>query len=120
MFTELYDFFIDIWNSINFWFGFIVYYFQNFVDLFDDGVRILLKYGTYFTFWLAEQAVIVALEITTEFLESFDYSNNVDSAWSSIPAAPRQILTFLKIPECVNLVVAALGTRFTLKFVPFI
>tara|TARA_R110002124_G_scaffold258410_2_gene424222 strand:- start:13497 stop:13847 length:351 start_codon:yes stop_codon:yes gene_type:complete len=116
----MFDFFVDIWQSVLSFFGFIEFYIVNFVDYIDDGVQLIMRYGTYLTFWIAEQAVVVAFDITTEFLQSFDYSNKVNSAWSQIPSAPRQILSFLKVPECVNLVVAALGTRFTLKFVPFI
>jgi hypothetical protein len=116
----MFDFIIDIWESILHFFGFIVFYFENFIDYIDDGIRLIMRYGTYFAFYMAEQAIIVAFEITSEFLESFNYTDRINSAWSAIPAAPRQILSFLRVPDCVNLVVAALGTRFTLRFVPFL
>jgi hypothetical protein len=116
----MFEFIVDIWESVLHFFGFIVFYFENFFEYLDDGIRLLMRYGTYFTFYMAEQAMIVAFEITTEFLDSFNYSERINSAWSSVPAAPRQILGFLRVPDCVNMVVAALGTRFTLKFVPMV
>lgn len=113
------DFLADIWNSVLSFFDMWMWYLTHFPDFYEAYIQHLMKYGTYFMFWATEQAVIVAFQITQEFLESFDYTENVSSAWNAIPAAPRAILGFLQIPTCCNILISAIGTRFVLKFVPF-
>jgi hypothetical protein len=115
----MFDFLVDIWNSIVFFFGFIHFYITHFWEFADDGFRLLLKYATYFMFWASAQAMMVAVEIFQEFLESFNYSENVASAWSAVPETPRAMLGFFRVPECINILISAVGTRFTLNFVPF-
>lgn len=116
----MYVFFMDIWDSIVHFFGFFEWFLDGWLEKVEKGIQLSLKYATYFCFWISEQALITAYQITTEFLDSFNYADNVTSAWNSIPATPRAILGFLKVPECVNILVSAIGTKFVLKFVPFV
>lgn len=115
----MYQFILDIWNSTSSFFEFWYYYITHFPEFYEHYVRLLLKYMTYFMFWFSEQALIMSYEMTQEFLASFNYQQHVASAWNAIPSTPRAILGFFKIPECVNILVSALGTKFVLKFVPF-
>ena len=112
--------FISIYDSIIHFFGFIEYMYDNFLEKFEDGIRLSLKYVTYFMFWFAEQALITAYEITHEFLDSFNYNEKINSVWSGLDPKLTGFLSVLKIPQCINVLVSAIGTKFTLKFIPFL
>lgn len=113
------DLILDIWSSVISLFDAWVWYLTHFPEFYESFIQYLMKWFTYLTFWLFEQAMYTAFTITQEFLASFNYKENVQSAWNSLPDTPRSILAYLRLPECLNIIISAIGTKFTLKFIPF-
>lgn len=116
----MYNFILDMWDSTLEFMQMWPYYLQNLDVFYEDYVEFLLKHLTNFSFWFAERSLNVAYEITDEFLSSFNYQDNMQSAWNMLPDTSRAILGYLRLPECINIVISALGTKFVMRFIPFI
>lgn len=117
------DTFTGLWEFVATFFDFLYYFITNLPDNIADWVETSIKWTmkhlTLLFIYLSALAMEVAFEMMMEFLSSFNYSENITAAWNSIPDGPRSILAYFRVPECVNLLIAAIGTRFTLRFVPF-
>lgn len=109
---------IDMWESVKFFFGFIVFYFEHFFEYFDDGIRLIMRYLLKLSMWLSYQAMLASQEFVNEFLESVDFVGKLQGFYDAIPSVPAQILAFFRIPEIINILVSALGTRFVFKMMP--
>lgn len=55
--------------------------------------------------------------IAQVILDGLDISTMLSSSWASIDSGILNILTFFKIPECLNVVVSAFTTRFVLDLI---
>lgn len=113
------DFIVDAWDSLITFMQMWPYYLMNLDEFYDDYIEFLLKHVVDMTFWFTERSMVASYEITKEFLDSFNYKENIQAAWNSIPETPRAILSFFRLPECLNIIVSAFGTKFVMKFVPF-
>ncbi len=55
-----------------------------------------------------------------EILKSLKISQFVNSHYSGLSSGVKSLLSFFGIPEALNIIFSALGTRLTMRFVPFI
>lgn len=60
----------------------------------------------------------ISYEIASALIDSIGLSDAINSAWSNIPSAPRAVMTYLKIPEAINMIMSAYVTRFLLGLLP--
>ncbi len=60
----------------------------------------------------------IAYEIASALIETIGLSDAINAAWSNIPVNARAVLTYLKIPEGINMIISAFVTRFILGLMP--
>lgn len=60
----------------------------------------------------------IAYEIASSLISSVGISDAINSAWTNIPVTARAVLTYLKIPEGINIIISAAVTRFVLGLLP--
>lgn len=108
----------DLIDTIVHFFNFIVFYFNNFFEFFDDFIRNCMKSIAKLSFWLSYQAMLASSELVDEVVANLNISSQLNSAWSSIPVRERQMLAFFKIPEIINTIFSAVSSRFVMGFMP--
>lgn len=60
----------------------------------------------------------IAYEIASALITAVGISDAINSAWTNVPVTARAVLTYLKIPEAINMIISAVITRFVLGFMP--
>ena len=60
----------------------------------------------------------IAYEIASALISAVGISDAINNAWSSVPTDARAVLTYLKIPEGINMIISAYITRFILGLMP--
>ena len=60
----------------------------------------------------------ISYEIASALLSTLGISDAINSAWSNIPVTARAVLTYLRIPESINMIVSAVVTRFIMGLMP--
>lgn len=60
----------------------------------------------------------ISYEIATALIDTIGLSDAINAAWSNIPVTARAVLTYLKIPEGINMIISAFVTRFILGLMP--
>lgn len=87
----------------------------------------------FFTKWFAEfikwsvvgwykfklQALTFAWDVAQEILTSLNISSALSSAFSHLDSRVLAIISFLRIPEAVNIIMSAYTTRLVLSFMGF-
>lgn len=62
----------------------------------------------------------VGYEVFTELMKDVGVTQYVQSNYASLDVKLRSALSFFGIPEAVNMIVSAIGTRFSMRFIPLI
>ncbi len=62
----------------------------------------------------------VAFTVASELIESFGVAALIKSMFGALPAQVHAALSFFGVPQALNIIFSALGTRFCMRFVPFI
>lgn len=62
----------------------------------------------------------VSYEVFASIMDEIGVSQQIESMYSSLDGDIRAALGFFGIPDALNIIVSAIGTRWTMKFVPFI
>lgn len=84
----------------------------------------------FFTEWFAEfmkwfyvgwyksklMAITFAYDVAQEVLTSLDMKSIIDSAFSALDFKVLQMISFFRIPEALNIIFSAYGTRMVLTF----
>lgn len=60
----------------------------------------------------------IAYEIASALISAVGISDAINAAWTNVPVTARAVLTYLKIPEAINMIISAVITRFVLSFMP--
>lgn len=60
----------------------------------------------------------IAYEIASALIAGVGISDAINAAWTNVPVTARAVLTYLKIPEAINMIISAVITRFVLSFMP--
>lgn len=105
---------LEFLNAIYIWLTEGIYAF--FTELVTWALKKYLIYYYETTKWGLE----FAWGIAESLIDELNLSEDLMTAFSALPLSTQQILSFFKIPEFLNLMMSALGTRLVLKYVPFI
>ncbi len=62
--------------------------------------------------------ITFAYEIAGGIVENLGISSVINSAFSALPNAFKSVISYLRIPEAVNMLISAYVTRFVLDLVP--
>lgn len=62
------------------------------------------------------QSIIFAYDVASEILSSLNLSQVVDTAFNSLDSRVSKLVTFLRIPEALNLIFSAYATRVVMNF----
>lgn len=60
----------------------------------------------------------ISYEIASALISSIGISEAINQAWANVPVTARAVLTYLKIPEAINMIISAFVTRFVLGLLP--
>lgn len=59
-----------------------------------------------------------AWNIANTLIANLGITSALNAAWSSFDSVTLSNLMFFKVPDAVNMILSALGTRFVLRFLP--
>ena len=65
-------------------------------------------------------AAEVGYEVFSSLMADIGVSQVVQSSYNSLDSKLRSALSFFGVPDAFNIIVSAIGTRFAMRFVPFI
>jgi hypothetical protein len=60
-----------------------------------------------------------AWDVAKEIIIDIGVTDALNSAWSTLPGDTASTLSFFAIPDVINILLAALVTRWVLTFIPF-
>lgn len=60
----------------------------------------------------------LAYDLAAQIISAVGLSEAIQSAWSSLPPATASTLTYLRVPEAINMIMSAYVTRFILGLMP--
>lgn len=109
-FGHLYDFIQYIWN----WMYVGVY------EFIKEILVVLTKAAIYTYFRMMIFAAEIGFEVVQDIFSDLGVTQEVQSAYTSIPEDMRNTLAFFRIPEALTLLFSAIPTRWAMKFIPFI
>ena len=108
--SDILQFFQSLWD----WLYVGVY------DFTKSAFVLLTKYAIQAYFVTMIFAAEVGYDVFAELMRDIGVSQAVNSAYGSLPAQIRSAISFFGIPEALNMIFSAIGTRFAMKFIPFI
>lgn len=108
--TDILNFFQAIWDWV----------YVGIYDFVKSAFVLLTKYGIQAYFASMLFAADVGFEVFSELMQDIGVSQYVQSSYASLDVKLRSALSFFGIPEAVNMIVSAIGTRFAMRFIPFI
>lgn len=108
--TDILDFFQSVWD----WFYVGIYEFTK------SAFVLLTKYCIQAYFASMLFVADVGYEVFSSLMNDVGVSQYVQSSYASLDVKLRSALAFFGIPEAVNMVVSAIGTRFAMRFIPLI
>ncbi len=87
------------------------------------------EFFTEFTAYLIEAATLSYIKflnfvipfawgVAKVIIEDLNISSLINSAWNDLPELSRALLTAMKVPEIINLVISGAVTKYVLKFIP--
>lgn len=65
-------------------------------------------------------AIEVAYEVFDELMAGLGVTQAISSYWGSVDSKVRNFVSFFGIPDAINMLTSAIGTRFVMRFIPFI
>jgi hypothetical protein len=84
-------------------------------DTYWEGVIIWLT----ITFLEIKTAMIeIAYSIASSYIAAIGISDAMNAAWSSVGGDMMAVLSYLRIPESINMILSAFITRFVLGILP--
>lgn len=60
-----------------------------------------------------------AWSIAKSVLESFQISQHLNAAFSVLPSEMQAFLSFLRIPDAINIIITSFMAKFVMRFIPF-
>lgn len=108
--TDILNFFQAVWD----WFYVGIYEFTK------SAFVLLTKYCIQAYFAAMVFAAEVGYEVFSDLMKDVGVSQYVQSSYASLDVKLRSALSFFGIPEAVNMIVSAIGTRFAMRFIPLI
>lgn len=102
------SFFQDVWNWI----------YTGIYDLLKSFLVTITKAMIYAYFQSIIFAAEIAYTVVQELLQETGVIDQVQQAYSAIPAEVRDILTFFNIPQGLGMIFTAIPTRIAMRFIP--
>jgi len=87
-------------------------------DLVKDTLVLWTKYSIKAFLIGMLYAMDIAYTVAQEFMQELGIVDAIADAFSSLDSATYQMAQFFKIPEMIEIVISAYGTKFALNFVP--
>lgn len=109
-FTGMNGFTQDMWN----WF------YQGMYDFTKEVMVAMTKAMIYAYFSSMIFAAEIAYEVVQDIVQGLGITQQIQSAYSTIPEDMRNTLAFFRIPEALTIIFSAIPTKMAMKFVPFI
>lgn len=108
--TDIINFLQSVWD----WFYVGIYEFTK------SAFVLLTKYCIQAYFSVMIFAAEIGFEVFSQLMKDVGVSQYVQSNYASLDVKLRSALAFFGIPDAVNMIVSAVGTRFAMRFIPFI
>lgn len=103
---------------------------QHILNFLSSGIYDLLKQLVLYYVEVTVTIFFVKLKFATEIIiEIWDkyfsqdmggFASEASKAWMRLPVEARDVLAFFKIPDCIQVLLAALSLRIIRIFIPFI
>lgn len=110
MFDPIFDFFNAIYEFIT----------SGIYSLAVAAFKAFVEYWTLATIKGAIWSLSFAWDMAKTILQDLNLSQHINSAWSAMPAAAAQALSYFRIPEVINNIATGFVMRLVLRFIPFI
>lgn len=107
--NEIIQFFQAIWDFIT----------TGIYDFVKAAFVLATKVAIYSYFQGLKFALEVSYEVFEELVNEIGISDTVQQYYNMLDADVRSTLAFFGVPDAFMLIFSAIGTRWTLKFVPF-
>lgn len=107
---DILQFFQSVWDWI----------YSGIYDFVQEAFVLATKVAIYSYFQALLFAVDVAYEVFQELMDEIGISDTVQQYYNMLDADLRAALSFFGIPDALMLIFSAIGTRWTLKFVPLV
>lgn len=107
---EIADLFDLVWDFVT----------EGIFDLVKDAIIWFMGKLMIWYYEAAASSIEFAWDIASGVVDDLNLSDEIIDAFGQLSPTSAQALAFFRIPECINTVLSALGTRFVLKFIPFI
>jgi hypothetical protein len=98
---------------------------NQFVDIFNELPNKADSYWERIILWviilwieLKVVAIDLAWTLASGILSSAGISQHIQSAWSLIPSQAASFLSYLRVPEAINLIMTSYLTRFIMGLLP--
>ncbi|WP_027710369.1 DUF2523 family protein [Zooshikella ganghwensis] len=119
---EFFDWFAQAFNTLWELLKEVPIWFADFclllLELLTNVLTVVFKWAIYIAMYLSYVAMLAASEVANEILQALDISGHLERAYGHLNVEVSQMLTFLRIPECFNIILSSLATRFTMRFAP--
>lgn len=104
---EVIGFFQHIIDSMN-----------NFADNSDSFWERIILWLTITYFEIKLTVIEFSYSIASSFLDAVNISQLISQYWSSLDSSILGALSYLRIPEALNIILSALATRFVMDLLP--
>lgn len=115
-------------DNINIFFTGVNKFFEEIMTFLKEGLYELLT--DYLVFWTKNAikaslsmtlwSMEIAYTVAQEFMAELGIVDAIAAAFNALDARTYQIAQFFKIPDLIELVISAYGTKFALNFIPVI
>lgn len=78
----------------------------------------ILSWLTILYFEIKLQILEIAWSIASTIISTLQLSETIEAGWSMIDSEVLAALTFLRIPESINMILSAFMTRFVMGLMP--
>ncbi|HCA1452955.1 TPA: DUF2523 domain-containing protein [Klebsiella pneumoniae] len=107
-FNSTNQFFQDIWNFMN----------SGIYEFFKGALVVVTKGLLYSYIKFKIMMLDVAYTVGQEIMQETGVTQQVNSAWSSLPANVRATLSFFNVPQGLTMIFSAIPTRIAMRFIP--
>lgn len=106
----------------------VLEFFQYIWDFFTSGIyeftkeafKAATKVAIYAYFQGLLMAIEIAYEVFDEIMSDLGVTQAISNYWSSVDSDVRGMLSFFGIPDAINMLTSAIGTRFVMRFIPLL
>ena len=106
----------------------IIAFFGASSGLFGDGIyeftvwffEKLIKYLTIASLSISAVMLKFAWDVGKQLVDDLGAISLIVSAWDALPPVTASLLSYLRVPEALHLLVTAFAAKFAMRFIPFV